>query len=214
MLRYALLGAILVLSACPSGKDQASEPESREDSALSLLARANTFVATPGKDARGDVDWPSVALASGLATTQALDELSTEEVQLIGGRDAFVKKAAEALAAVDYEAEGKRAADHYAKSWHGAEGCASEPKSDPLLDKIPSAIESSLSPDATKRLAAIRAGKAFDVKCKGFEGRLVLSEAGKVLAMEPMRATDEDQARLDMAEDRFVDYLNAPDETP
>ncbi len=217
-----MFGVIVVLGACPSAKDPrpepesardgAHEPESAQDGALRLLARANTFAATPGKDARGDVDWPSVALATGLASVQAFDKLSEEELGLVGGRDALVMKASEALAEADYEAEGKRAADAYANSWKGAQGCTSVAKSDPLLDKIPAAIESSLSPAATKRLAAIRAGKAFDVTCTGFKGRVVLSKAGKVLAMDEMRPTDHDDLRLDAAEDRFVNYMNAPDE--
>lgn len=196
----------------PVQADSDTRSESDIERELRDLVRANTFASKPGVDTLDEVDWPSVVFATGLSAAQAFTDMSKEELEMLGGAAPAAEKISKALTEPDYEAEGKRASAVYAKLWKGSEGCTSQIKDDPILDKIPPAVESSLTPVLTKRLADIRRGSAFNVTCKAGKGLVVIGRSGKVLAMEVPRPASDDTELFDAAENRFVGYMNQPDE--
>jgi hypothetical protein len=197
---------------CGDARDADGKPDDAEapvvakpDAAETPQRRAAAFFGRPGSATLDEVDWVR------LAQIDAMRAVAQVEAAAAGARVPGLDAAAlsaesmDALASLDYEAEAKRAAESWS-DWKGADACTAAKAATPKLPtaELPGAL--------AEAVADLEAGQTWTIACGKLEGDLVVSVDGTVIGMtvplDPARV----EQQVEAAGNRFVGYMNQPDE--
>ena len=182
-MQRCLFTTVLLLAACNSAPTP-SAPPAKEGPAQTRSkapenAEAASFVAAPGKETVGQVEWASVMRANTIAIIQLGASMNGVQPQPGLLENMFSK-----VEAIDVDQEVAEASETFVTRWTGAEGCTAQPAAEPPFAKVSEAMANALPSDYAATLRAVREGTAFDVTCKGVDALVVLDAKSRVIAMD------------------------------
>lgn len=196
-----------------AGAKQAPAPSDAVKS-VPLADQAAAFLAAPGSDTHGKVDWELSTMAKALRNLRSAESMDPATLaEATGSADALGAMVKD-LEALTFSDEAARSRKSFEVKWKGATGCTAAPKTD-LVAMMPSEkLTARLSAPLTAAGRKLSRAHSFDVDCAEFGAIVVLSDEGMVLALMGPREKQDPAVKVDLLENRFVGYMNQADEVP
>jgi len=218
VMRAMLLTVMVAGCGSPSTPATADKPKAASAPAkptLSLEAKAAAFVSAAASETTDQVQWDVSTLAVALVSVRTASQMGDELQAAAEGGEDPIESMIRLLSTSDIKEQTAKNQAAFVAMWKGDTECEAKPKPGSAYDPPPKAILARLPDALQKASATLETGKAFEVTCKNHNAVVMLDDAGKVLAFEPPR---EKHSELELdalsEENRFVGYMNEPDEVP
>ena len=213
--RAALLGLVLVALSC-KGEESKSEDEARKGEAKGEASKPAEAKTTPARHLEaflamgGSESSEAIAWEHALRTAAVHTGMQSAELAVPGPTG--IPKIYYELAEEDVTGFAREAKAHWMASWEPAEGCKHTVMKEPPIPVLPEDALASIPEKMRAANVAMASATHFSVTCQ--EGRaydISVAEDGRIIMLIDNSELDIEEL---LEENRFVGYMNEPDEVP